>query len=162
MMLHADTIMKRKKSLSLARISLCSMVLLLCLITISLGTEAPYVSYYTPGTNSIQVRQDNIPQLAESDTFSTKNNSQPGLICYVEGNFSWTPREDVRCKNAVGGITDLPDGWVFLREDIKIRRGLFGWKEGATYECTVKTLAGVPKTYTASIFLTKNGTPLSW
>lgn len=100
--------------------------------------------------------------LSQKGTFVSSNLTQPGLECYVKGDFTWDPGQDVHCRNAKGGVTMLPEGWSLVSQDLTLRRGLFGWRETAVYHCVLKTHGGVTRDYTATLSVTKGGHVLKW
>ena len=113
------------------------------------------------GENALTLSQT-VDPLSQKGTFVSSNLTQPGLECYVKGDFTWSPGQDVHCLNAKGGVTTLPEGWSLVDQDLTLRRGLFGWKETAVYHCVLKTAAGVTRDYTATLSVTKSGHVLEW
>lgn len=93
----------------------------------------------------------------DTETFRNMNISQPWLECYVEGDFSWTAGENVVCNAARGGVAKMPEGWTLVEEELKIHHSIIGWKHGATYSCTLKTVGGVERSYEVTIAMSKEG-----
>lgn len=131
-------------------------------ITVLAAPQIYNVRYSMPDSQSISITQNDVTQLEHRDTFTSSNTQQQGLVCYVEGTFTWTSGQEVHCCNAQGGISELPEGWTIVSQDITINSSLFQWKESVTYRCVLKTRSGVTNAYETTVSLTKNGNVLTW
>lgn len=132
-------------------------ILLICLsgviflgstvITSETGTTAKELSVFRADSATI----------SETATYRSANFSQPGVEVYVDGTFG----PDSKCVNACGGIAMLPEGWSVVNQVVSIKRSVFQG-EYAVYQCHVKSRAGMPQSYTATVGLDKLGAAFLW